>query len=377
MDVTLPDGTVVKGIPDGTTKAQLAEKLKANGHEVPPEWVRRSPKYMSESDNPENVGLLKAMESVEKGIYEAGGKVTDVASRMGAAPGVAAGAGYLTNIGLNAIGGGLGGDIVKVASVPLSKLSTWSARELMGSALKPSAMQWLKGEGDVAVNTMLEKGLNVSEGGIISLRKELEGLQQQVSAAIAKSGGKIPKADVVKAIEEAATQFKGGTGEIQDLRTIKDVVEEFKKAPSVKKLKDIPVQVAQRMKTLEYRRLDKAYGALGDAEETARKGTARGLKEGIEKAAPEVKALNAEEQKIYRTLPVVERRAMMEINRNPGGLALLTHNPKVAAIFMGDKSSAFKSWLANRINQYSNSITPSLRTLGQTGVSLAEIGEQR
>lgn len=47
MDVTLPDGTVVKGVPDGTTKAQLAEKLKANGRDVPREWLgKRSPKEM-------------------------------------------------------------------------------------------------------------------------------------------------------------------------------------------------------------------------------------------------------------------------------------------------------------------------------------------
>lgn len=34
MDVRLPDGTVIKNVPDGTTKAQLMEKLKANGYDV-------------------------------------------------------------------------------------------------------------------------------------------------------------------------------------------------------------------------------------------------------------------------------------------------------------------------------------------------------
>lgn len=34
MDVTLPDGTVLRGVPDGTTKAQIREKLKANGYDV-------------------------------------------------------------------------------------------------------------------------------------------------------------------------------------------------------------------------------------------------------------------------------------------------------------------------------------------------------
>jgi hypothetical protein len=42
MDVTLPDGTVIKGVPDGTTKAQLADKLKAKGYKVPDSWMAAS-----------------------------------------------------------------------------------------------------------------------------------------------------------------------------------------------------------------------------------------------------------------------------------------------------------------------------------------------
>lgn len=34
MDVQLPDGTVIQGVPDGTTRAQLSEKLKANGYDI-------------------------------------------------------------------------------------------------------------------------------------------------------------------------------------------------------------------------------------------------------------------------------------------------------------------------------------------------------
>lgn len=34
MNVTLPDGSVIRNVPDGTTKVQLIEKLRANGYEV-------------------------------------------------------------------------------------------------------------------------------------------------------------------------------------------------------------------------------------------------------------------------------------------------------------------------------------------------------
>lgn len=39
MDVTLPNGQVIQGVPDGTTRAQLAEKLRGNGMDVPQEWM--------------------------------------------------------------------------------------------------------------------------------------------------------------------------------------------------------------------------------------------------------------------------------------------------------------------------------------------------
>jgi hypothetical protein len=41
MDVTLPDGTVIKGVPDGTTREQLAQKLVAKGFKVPDAWLAK------------------------------------------------------------------------------------------------------------------------------------------------------------------------------------------------------------------------------------------------------------------------------------------------------------------------------------------------
>lgn len=39
MDVRLPDGTVIQNVPEGTTRIQLAQKLRANGMNVPNEWL--------------------------------------------------------------------------------------------------------------------------------------------------------------------------------------------------------------------------------------------------------------------------------------------------------------------------------------------------
>lgn len=43
MNVELPDGTIIEGVPEGTTKAQLVQKLTANGMNVPAEWMAPKP----------------------------------------------------------------------------------------------------------------------------------------------------------------------------------------------------------------------------------------------------------------------------------------------------------------------------------------------
>lgn len=56
MDVRLPDGTVIRGVPDGTTKADLASKLQKNGMEVPAEWLADAPAPKAEKPTISQVG---------------------------------------------------------------------------------------------------------------------------------------------------------------------------------------------------------------------------------------------------------------------------------------------------------------------------------
>ena len=51
------------------------------------------------------------------------------------------------------------------------------------------------------------------------------------------------------------------------------------------------------------------------------------------------------EAQLIDTLDVVERRALMELNKNPGGLTLLAENPLAAAAFQADKSALFKFFM--------------------------------
>lgn len=61
MDVRLPDGTIIKNVPDGTTKADLVAKLKSNGVAVPAEWLQPS---IPTSD--EKQGVIQVGEAIRQ-----------------------------------------------------------------------------------------------------------------------------------------------------------------------------------------------------------------------------------------------------------------------------------------------------------------------
>lgn len=329
---------------------------------------RRSPKYMSESDNPENVGLLKAMKSVEQGIYEAGGKVTDVASRMGASPGMAAGAGYLTNVGLNTLPMLFGGGAGKAATIPLQNVG----KTLMQQAVKPTLGQLKSGEAATAIDTMLKEGINPTHGGVEKLHGMIEKLNQQIDAAIGSSVETVNKGKVGLSLKETFNKFKNQVNPRSDLEAIKNAWSEFRSHPDLIGKTEIPVQKAQELKKGTYRILRDKYGQLGSAEIEAQKGLARGLKEGIADKVPGISGLNAEEKKLIDTLNVAERRALMSLNNNIGSLGWLTTSPAKFAAYMADKSPLFKSLAARMI--YSSA--PAAPTIGRAGaVALSEIGQ--
>lgn len=97
MDVKLPDGTVIQGVPDGTTKADLVAKLQKNGMAVPSEWLAASPPAAPERsfaqragdalrDIPRQVGLT-ARYGLE-GVGQAADLVTEPVAGLMRAAGV-------------------------------------------------------------------------------------------------------------------------------------------------------------------------------------------------------------------------------------------------------------------------------------------------
>lgn len=306
---------------------------------------------------------------IDRGIYEAGGKATDYLASKGASPEVAAMGGMVTNVGLQALPMLAGGEGAKVAAPLMEK----GARSLMASALKPSPQAWKAGDAATAIDTLLTEGINPTMGGVAKLKDKVGLLNDEITQIIANSPATVQKSDVGMRLVDTLNQAKKQVNPQTDLDAIKKAWMDFRNHPDLIGKQDIPIQLAQEMKQGTYRQLNKKYGEAGTADTEAQKALARGLKEEIALAEPNVAKINAMESALIKTLDIAERRAVMDMNKNPGGLAWLSSNPATWAAFIADKSAAFKSIAARMMYQGKNQI-PATAARGAIAAPMAESG---
>lgn len=351
--LTSPDGKSYDvTAPEGSTKEQAFTMLQQQLTN------KEATKDMSDP------GIVRALDMLNKGIYNAGGWVADKAAELGAPPQVAGGLGYASNIGMNMVplegtASGVRG-LGKLASGGVRSGAEW----LMNSALKPTIEAHKSGDAALAVKTMLDEGYNATRGGVLSMSDNIGKLNQQVKDLIANSTATINKGDVWSRLSGVESRFRNQVNPSADLNAIEDVGNQFLAHPDLAGKTQIPVQLAQDLKSGTQRQLADSYGELSGAATEAQKALARGLREEVGNAVPEVTGLLSKERDLIRTLDVTERRALMDLNKNPAGLSLLASNPVAAAGFMADKSALFKSLFAKLINPGSGVIPATAGRLG-------------
>lgn len=318
--------------------------------------------------NMAGTGLDVANEALTKGSYEAGGKVSEIGAKLGLPAEVAAGAGFATNVGLQAIPALIGGK----GAATVAPILESGAKNLMQSALKPTLKDLKTGKAASAIQTMLDEGINVTSGGIEKLKDKIGVLNTQIFNAVSASTATIDKGAVWKSVKETLDRFTKQVNPNADIAKIRGAWDEFLSHPLISG-ETIPVPLAQELKQGTYRVLSKKYGEMGSAETEAQKALARGLKEEIATAVPAIRPLNAEESKLINALNVVERRVLISANKNPGGLAWLTHNPASWAAFMADKSELFKSLVARMVYSGSERVPQGIAGTGiAAGQSLTQ-----
>lgn len=303
-----------------------------------------------------------------KAGYGAGGMATDYATEAGASPETAAKIGYGTNVITQAIPSILTGNIFQSASTPAFQAG---GRSIMRSALKPSSGEMLSGQGNKAVETLLKEGINVTPGGAKVLAEKITGLSDEVSTLIKQAeqaGVTVSKIEAAKRAQDAITKFRAQVNPGADVNAIKASIEQFMKHPDLKALKDIPIELAQKMKSGTYSILgSKAYGEVGSASTEAQKAIARGLKEEIEKAVPAVAGKNAKQAELLNALELVGKRAAVSGNKNPIGLGALAENPAAATAFALDRSELVKSILGRLLYSGGPSVLRDTTRAGTAG----------
>lgn len=187
------------------------------------------------------------------------------------------------------------------------KLPVGNAPESMyQSAMKPSTTL---PPGKVAsmVQTGLDQKIPVSPAGIEKISSLVDDLNSQIKDQIstgAKQGVTIDPQAVAQRADQLKTRFVNQVAPTADLQAIDATKNDFLHTNP----NPIPADTAQAMKQGTYQQLSsRAYGEQGSATVEAQKSLARGIKEELATAFPELSNLNAEESRLLDLQPTLEK----------------------------------------------------------------------
>jgi hypothetical protein len=237
--------------------------------------------------------------------------------------------------GAQAVGAGLGAGMTKAAP--------W----LMKTALKPgkALLKDYSTTGPKIVKTLLDEGVNVTEGGLAKLHELLSMTNAEIKAAVAAAPGMVDKKVIAARALPVAARVAKQANPVKDLAAVGNSVTEFLDHPIYTGNMTIPE--VQAMKQATYKQIGNKYGELGAAEVETQKALARGAKEEVAHAVPAVSALNQRDSDLMAATEAVGDRVATASNRDPVGFAWVTQNPKTFLAALIDRSPAIKSLVAN------------------------------
>lgn len=258
----------------------------------------------------------------------------------------------------------------------LVSVAAKAAPALMQSAVKPAYKTVEKAvksqEMPRVVKTLLDHGINVTESGIGKLNDLLSATNAQIKDIIANSTAKVYPEAVADTAQGVIQQAGQQVAPVADQAAAEGVVDQFMRvhggAP-ILPARPLSVQDAQALKQGTYRAIgQRGYGEVKGAATEAEKALARGLKEGIEAAHPEVKGLNAREGALIEAKDAIAKRVALAANRDPAGLGWIAENPKSFVAFVLSRSPGVKSALARGLYQTAEKMSGVPANLIRAGV---------
>lgn len=364
--VQLPDGRIAKfEVPDGTTPQEI-EAFAARQFMVVPDASKQIAGDSITKGAKDNLSPLKSAagdlnsalkfvnpasyinavsgsmnDRVDKAAYDVGGKVTDSLAGV-VSPETAAGAGYLANLATQQIPTMIGGGVGKLAG-------QGAGRSLMQSAIKPTTADLQSGKAARAINTLLETGTSPTVSGLSALKSQADDLANQMSGILSRSPATVSRQAAAAPVQQVLSSASKQAAPGADMKAINGVLDEFMSIghPALGVTQNIPVDLANKLKQGIYKAVgDRAYGQVASAQTEAEKAIARGLRQEVGKAVPEVESLLAKQSDLYNAVNVAKRYALLSGNNNPMGLAPLANNPAAAAMFLADRNPWVRGLLA-------------------------------
>lgn len=347
MDVKLPDGTIIKNVPEGTTQAELISTLEKNGYDIAPlkkAYTQNIIKATKERGF--GSGLPKLADEI-------GGRVTEHAVKHGTKPEFAAAQGAVANAlthGLPMFLTSAGGPWALPTKQGQSLLEG-PAKWLMQNAVKPSSTLSAK-KVSGAMGTMLNEGIYPTMSGMEKATKISGGLDDMVDDILSQSQANVNVARIGSRLREPFDAAKTQVNPMADMAAVRSTWDEFVNSPLIKGKMEIPAKTAHEIKKGTYASLGKkSYNEVGSASNEAQKALARGAREEVASAVPDVAPLLGRQADLMNVKEVAATRALIEANKNPGGLAMLRlDDPKSAIGFWADRWAALKAFLAMQAN---------------------------
>jgi len=299
-------------------------------------------------------------EAVGSGLGWAGDKAADFAARNlpGDPADPSSTAGWVSNGVREAVpqaagiaGMKYGGPGMARAGQALQDAGQWT----MGKALGGTATAARTGDTAHASRLLLDRGLNPTEHGVNALRAEVGGLDDMVANIVRQSNETMPVGEVTDALRHTRRRFGTQVDPAADVATIDAFTQRFPQNPSIQ-MGEIPMGLAHDMKRGTYRTLGDKYGQLGSADVEAQKSAAAALRKGVADRVPGVEDLLSRESDLMRGLDVVERRAFADLAKNPSLVSMFIHDPATKAVYLGSKSTLFKSGVARLMNAMGQSL---------------------
>lgn len=299
-------------------------------------------------------------------IYNMGGDATDAASKAGLPPEIAGGIGMAANVALQAMPLGPAGGFAKAAAPAFET----AAKELMWSSLKPDKVARRKGLAERATQTMLDEGVNASQGGVDVLNGRISDLHNQVNDIITNSNATVDKKRVVNYLQGVITKFENRPNALEAQKEVERAWEQFVNHPKISGVDQIPIKTANDLKRGYQRSVgEKGYGELKTPGTESEKAIALGLREQEALAEPGVAPLLSRESDLLNAHGIAKNRVMAARNNNIIGLGALAPDPKSLITFIADKWGLSKSFVA-RILYSGKEQIPA--TAARAGVGAAE-----